>query len=294
MTLKRAVDHLVLAVPSLEAARTRLTQLGFTVAPDARHPFGTENACVFLADATYLEPLAIGSEAESLRSARSGNVFTARDRAFRFRHGPEGLEAVAFKSDDADADHADFVEAGLSAGEILTFSRPFKGADGSTGEAAFKLAFAADLRAPDFYAFSCQRLNMPQVDRATLAAHENGVVGLAGLVLTETQPDDFRDFLGRIVGKAEALLSDQSLTVAAANAALRVMTNAAFEDSFGTRFCAHGRGLRGRAVSFHVASLDAAAALFSRNGVVHARIGDRLIVPHAPGQGVIYSFEEKA
>jgi hypothetical protein len=29
------------------------------VAADARHPFGTENACVFFADGTYLEPLAL-------------------------------------------------------------------------------------------------------------------------------------------------------------------------------------------------------------------------------------------
>ena len=60
MTNARPLDHLVIPVTDLKAARSRLTRLGFTVAAEARHPFGTENACVFLADKTYLEPLAVG------------------------------------------------------------------------------------------------------------------------------------------------------------------------------------------------------------------------------------------
>eukprot|EP01133_Synstelium_polycarpum_P029511 gene29511-36177_t len=41
----RPVDHLVLPVVELDTARQRLEALGFTVAPSAQHPFGTENAC---------------------------------------------------------------------------------------------------------------------------------------------------------------------------------------------------------------------------------------------------------
>ena len=40
----RPLDHLVLPVDTLTQARRRLSNLGFTVADDARHPFGTENA----------------------------------------------------------------------------------------------------------------------------------------------------------------------------------------------------------------------------------------------------------
>ena len=57
----RAIDHLVLPTDSLGVARARLSALGFTVAPDAQHPFGTGNCCVYLQDGTYLEPLAPGS-----------------------------------------------------------------------------------------------------------------------------------------------------------------------------------------------------------------------------------------
>ena len=55
--LPHLLDHLVLPTVNIAMARERLGRLGFTVAPDARHPFGTENACVFFADKTYLEGL---------------------------------------------------------------------------------------------------------------------------------------------------------------------------------------------------------------------------------------------
>lgn len=108
------LDHLVLPTGSLEVARARLTSLGFVVAPTGIHPFGTENCCVFLADGTYLEPLAIGSEQAAIEAAAAGNVFVARDRAYRESRGDEGFSAVVLGTGNADADHVRYVEAGLS------------------------------------------------------------------------------------------------------------------------------------------------------------------------------------
>lgn len=294
MSGSRAIDHLVLAVTTLATARTRLTSLGFTVAPDARHPFGTENACVFLKDGAYLEPLAVGSDADSFASARDGNVFTARDRAFRFRHGQEGLEAVVFQTNDAQADHHGYLDAGLSGGRMLEFSRPFRTPDGVESTASFRLAFAADLRSPDFYAFTCQRINTPAADRSALMAHENGVTGLAGVTLSEPNPQDFADFLKVASRGGSPERIGESLQLRAGGSSLSVVTHAEFEARFGRKYCGHARGLRGRAVSFHVASLAETATLLRRNGVVHETIGKRLVVPEASGQGVLYSFEEQA
>ncbi|SPZ34390.1 putative lactoylglutathione lyase [Agrobacterium tumefaciens] len=47
MTKPYSVDHLVLPVEVIGVAVKRLVSLGFTVAPEALHPFGTQNACVF-------------------------------------------------------------------------------------------------------------------------------------------------------------------------------------------------------------------------------------------------------
>ncbi len=73
------LDHLVLPTAGLDTARQRLEALGFTVAPMGVHPFGTRNCCVYLADGTFMEPLAIGDAAVADDAARAGNVFVARD-----------------------------------------------------------------------------------------------------------------------------------------------------------------------------------------------------------------------
>ncbi len=64
------LDHLVLPVTNIDLARERLGRLGFTVAAEGRHPFGTVNACVFFADKTYLEPLGVASAKECEESVR--------------------------------------------------------------------------------------------------------------------------------------------------------------------------------------------------------------------------------
>src|SRR5436190_12620545 len=147
----RPLDHVVLPVADLAAARARLTALGFTVAPDGVHPFGTANCCVYLRDGTFLEPLAIGDAAQASASALGGNVFTARDAAYRRAVGNDGFSALVITTADAGADQAAFAAAGLSAGEILEFSRPFVGAAGARDTASFRLAFAADRHAPDLF-----------------------------------------------------------------------------------------------------------------------------------------------
>ena len=105
------LDHLVLPTRDLDVARARLTALGFVVAPTGIHPFGTENCCVFLADGTFLEPLAVGDEQAAMKAIAEGNVFVARDRIYRNSHGDEGFSAGAGYH-NADADQARHVEAG--------------------------------------------------------------------------------------------------------------------------------------------------------------------------------------
>lgn len=291
MTTVRPLDHLVIPVTDLKTARARLTRLGFTVAAEARHPFGTENACVFLADKTYLEPLAIGSLEDIARAVSGGNQFVARDRAFRFRNGDEGLSAIVMGTVDADADHAAFRAAGLSAGDQLSFSRIMKFPDGTEIEPSFKLSFAADLRAPDFFAFTCERVNMPPADRSALERHENGVTGIARVVLSENDPGAFADYLRAVTGGAVAGAGNGRMAVATANVALDVVDPATLQNEFGVPRSAE-RGLRGEAVVFKVADLAATARLLESNGVKHMRSAGVILVPREPGQGTLFAFSE--
>src|SRR5690606_32921973 len=150
----RIIDHLVLPVEELAGARGRLERLGFTVAPDARHPFGTVNACVFLADGVYLEPLAIGDDDVCARAAEAGNVFAKRQRQVRSLHPACGFSALVLASDDAAADDAHYRAAAVSAGSMLDFSRKVRTPEGGETTASFRLAFAAGHSA-SFFLFSC-------------------------------------------------------------------------------------------------------------------------------------------
>jgi catechol 2,3-dioxygenase-like lactoylglutathione lyase family enzyme len=49
------LDHIVIAVPDLEAATKNYHQLGFAVVPGGRHPVGTYNSLISLADGSYIE-----------------------------------------------------------------------------------------------------------------------------------------------------------------------------------------------------------------------------------------------
>lgn len=287
----RAVDHVVLPVGSLAVARERLSQLGFTVAPDAVHPFGTENCCVFLADGTYMEPLGIAQRETCEREAARGNVFVARDQAYRFRNGDDGFSAIAFDTDDAGGVHKAFCREGISAGKILRFRRMFENASGARAEAAFAVAFAADLRAPDMFAFACQRVKLPDLDRRGLTRHANGTRSLREVVLSETNPTDFQYFLQEVANQRDQHAHSFGLDLEAANATVSVLNPDGMQAWFGAETPRDERGLKCRALVFGVRDLGKLTAFFDGKDVSYSKISNRIIVGPAPGQGVILAFE---
>src|SRR5262245_25156452 len=198
----RPLDHLVLPVADLATARAWLTALGFSVAPDAVHPFGTANCCVYLADGTFLEPLAIADIEVAAAASRAGNVFTARDAQYRRRSGNNGFSAVVVGTADAAADHRLFASAGFSAGAVLEFSRPFVDAAGKRDTASFALAFAAEPNQADLFFFAAQRVRVPQVDRSALQQHANGALGISRVLLCADRPRAHSQILAEVTGVA--------------------------------------------------------------------------------------------
>ena len=281
------LDHLVLPTADLTVARARLTALGFTVAPRGVHPFGTDNCCVYFSDGTFMEPLAIADAKTVAEAIAVGNTFVARDKAYRDRLGEEGFSAVVFGTGDADADHALYVEAGISAGSRLDFSRPFVDAAGNSDTASFRLAFAA-ADAPESFLFACERVNAPKVDRTSLQAHANGVTGIAEIVAMSSDPPAHYDLL-RAAAHLNGRDSLAEGTLALANASITVLDAAAFEQRFGISPGAPCR-LRFVAVVFYVADSAALRKLLAANGIEPHLRGDSVMVSPAPGQGAVFVF----
>lgn len=288
----RPIDHLVLPVTNLEIARERLSTLGFTVAPDAQHPFGTENCCVFFKDDTFLEPLAIGHRETCEAAALKGNVFVERDQAYRFRKGNEGFSAIVMGTNDADADHKQFRKLNISAGKILSFLRDVDDGNGKISKAGFKLAFASDLRSPDSFFFTCERVNPPKIDKSKLQKHKNGALGISEIVLSEINPTDFQYVLQEVLNQREVDSHSFGMDLKSANANVAVYTPAGLKSYFGIKRPCHSRGLRFRAFVVKVKSLKKTEAVLKKSKVKFAKIAGRLIVDHSDGQGCVIAFEE--
>jgi len=282
MTLPvRPLDHCVLPTADLAIARARLAAMGFTVAPDAVHPFGTANCCVFFADGTYLEPLAVVDPAKAAAASRGGNVFTARDAAYRDCVGEEGFSGLVFGTNDADADHRDFSRSGISAGAQLAFSRPFVDASGHEDTASFKLAFAAASRSPDAFFFTCERVNAPSVDRSALQRHANGVRRIKAVVLEARDPSGFGDFLQHVTGVAPIGTPD-GLCFRVANGEVLVRLS---------QKSPSGPGLRLADIVFGVDDISQVAMLLAGAGIAFDKDPGRITVAPGAGQGAAFVFD---
>jgi hypothetical protein len=273
----RALDHLVMPTADLGTARTRLAALGFTVAPQGVHPFGTVNACVYFADGTFIEPLAVGDAAAVEKAVSDGNSFVARDRMFRTAHGEEGLSAIVLSTKDAADDHDAFMRLGISGGDMVEFSRPSVGADGKADTASFRLAFATD-GSPGAFLFTCERRRVPAIDRSALECHPNTAVRIAGIHAVSDDTDAF----ARVV----ALASDSVARPAGPSGFVIDLANGVID------IAAHAGSTRLVSVTFGVGDLDAAVALFSAKGIGYEMRDNRILVPATTGQGADFLFEE--
>ena len=108
--MRRAIDHLVLPVGDLEAARETYRRMGFTLTPTAHHPWGTANSLVQL-QGNFLELLAV-AEPEKIPAPAPGQFsFGAFSQAFLKKR--QGLSMLVFRSADARRDQAEFAARGL-------------------------------------------------------------------------------------------------------------------------------------------------------------------------------------
>ncbi|MAU96420.1 MAG: lactoylglutathione lyase [Fulvimarina sp.] len=209
----RSIDHLVMPFDTLPAARRWFESLGFVVAPDAIHPFGTGNACVFFADGRYLEPLSVVEEAVYAAAKDEGHLFVERDAAMRDLAERPAISGLGFRSQDALADREQLLEEEAGEDGLVDFERALRLPDGGTTQLYFRLAFAAihSADAPSF--FYCEARHQVKPDRSALTRHPNGATGIAGVRLSASDPQDFRDYLSAVADSPAEAHGDGSLAI---------------------------------------------------------------------------------
>ena len=275
----RPLDHLVFPTASLAAARGRLSALGFTVAPDGVHPFGTRNACMFFADGTFIEPLAIGDADVVEAAVAEGNSFVLGDRSFRAARGDDGFSAIVLGTPDADSDHEEFAALGIARGSMVEFSRPAIDMEGKADTATFRLAFASEPGTPDLFFFTCERRRAPKIDRSALERHDNGAVRLRAIKARANDPEAFTAFLAKFARSSAVRASDGARSVSLANADIHV----ASQDESGVLL---------NQIVFGVSDLSVPRAVLERNKIEHETVSNGIRVPATAGQGADFVFEE--
>ena len=286
----RRVDHLVLPVVELDDARARYTALGFTVSANGLHPFGTENANIYLPDGTFLEPLAVASRETCWTEATRGNPFVRNDQTYRFRVSGEGFSHTVVTTADAEEDYHRFGDLGFGDGPVVSFVRMAERPNHEPEQVGFKLAFAADPRSPDARFFTCETEKAPSLD-ATLTRHPNGAVRLKRVVLSEPNPTDFQYFLQEFLQRRDVAAHSFGMDVEAANATIEVLTPEGLAAHYGLHADPQARGMLHQAYVIGVEDVGATGRWLTEHEVEHVDRRGRLVVPPALGQGTTVCFE---
>src|SRR5882724_324441 len=183
--IDRPLDHLVLCVRDLDAARAAYARLGFTLTPRAVHPFGTQNSLVQL-HGNFLELVAV-ADPSLIRPTEADNFsFAGFSQSYLARR--EGMAMLVFASDDARRDQAQFAASGLETYAPFDFERRAVLPDGSSATVGFSLAFVTDRRLPHAAFFVCQQHAPQYFWKAEYQRHRNTAVAIDDIVMVAAEP----------------------------------------------------------------------------------------------------------
>ena len=280
----------MLPTTTLTLARARLTSLGFTVAVDARHSFGTGNCLVLFKNRTYLEPITILDRNRADMAAAEGIVFVKRLKRFTERQG-EGFAMVAMKSSDAEADVAAFAKAGAGGSPVFRFSRQARLPDGGEREVGFATGFADFPMAPDTTFFVCQHLSEDVLYQASYVEHPNGAEGVMAVVAVADEPAEFHAMLRTATDNMETTVFETGVKVEANGQSVLILTPDAFLARYRIDAPNPRRGLRLAGFEIAVSDLNRAGRYASNSAKRHE---DRIVVPPAPGLGAVIAFQRGA
>jgi catechol 2,3-dioxygenase-like lactoylglutathione lyase family enzyme len=285
----RRLDHLVLPARDLEAQAAFYRRMGFQVGARNVHPWGTENRLAQF-DGCFLELITLPEAAAPPDHAPRRFSF-GRYIGDRLAREGDGMGNLVISTPDAAADAAWFRQAGIADDEPFRFGRKGRRPDGSELELAFTLAFATPAAMPDLSFFACQHHFPENFWNPALQQHDNGVTGVARVVVTHPEPVAALTFLKAYAG-GEPAVSEAGLDVQLANGVLSVWTPDAAQRLIGDDPVVFSREARFAAVVYAVRSLDRTRLTLRANNVPHRAEKTRLVVPSGAAFGVLTAFEE--
>ncbi len=286
--MARGIDHVVHAVHDLDAAGAFYERLGFTVGGRNRHPWGTHNRIVQLAD-SYIEILTVAEPEKIAPPGHRAFSFGAFQRNFLARQ--QGLDMILLEGRDAAADAAGFRAAGMGDFDVFDFARDGRGPEGSSVKLAFSLAFAADPACPQIGFATCQHHFPENFWNPAFQRHVNTAERLAGVVMVADNPADHHIFLSNLVGERELVATSSGITVPTPHGDIQVMHPAAYAQQLGLAAPGLLQGARLAALRFAVRDVSAAVRCLQGAQVPSAMRMGRIVVGPQEAFGAAIAFE---
>ena len=169
------IDHCIIGVRDLEAARAAYARLGFTVTRRGRHMgWGTANYCIMFGP-DYLELLGIINPEE----------FNAGLDEFLKKR--QGLLRIVCRSDDLERTRTHLSAQGFAPGEVQDLGRYLEMPEGDVTP-RFKLSHLPEVDTPGLATFMCQHLTPEMVWRPEWMTHANGATAVYAYTILHHDP----------------------------------------------------------------------------------------------------------
>lgn len=285
------IDHVVHAVADLDRASGLFERLGFTLTPQAQHPFGTGNRLAQL-QGSFIELLAVTKPAEVPEAGPGEFSFGAYNRDFLAAEG-EGMAMLALTSEGWEQDRARLAARGFDLPAPFGFGRTARQPDGREVKLDFRLTFIA---APEFAKaqfFSCDHRHPAEAFwKPAYQAHANGAERVAEVLMVADCPEIYMGPVKRLFGAAVPIMG--GLCANLEGAGLCILEPDAFAETYPKAVPpvpAEGQA-RFAGYRVKVADLGAVEALWMANQVPFRRIGRRLYLTGEDAFGALLAFSE--
>jgi catechol 2,3-dioxygenase-like lactoylglutathione lyase family enzyme len=255
------LDHVVIGVADLDAARERYARMGFTLTDRGHHTVGSSNHCIML-----------GSDYIELLASPADNPHPSRQYYTDFIAAGEGLAGLALATDSARELYSEMLWAGFNPSDALDFSRPVAFADG-VRDARFRITQLDPGKTPGAKVFACEHFTRELVWRPEWQQHANGARAIAAVaMLVDDVPGTARVY-ARLFD-VPVLEIAEGLLVNTGTAPLAFMDAAALAARLpGVALGAHGAPAAA-ALFVHVADRDAAERTLRAGGLRPLRMPD--------------------
>jgi len=227
--MSRGIDHLVLCVNDLKKARIIYETMGFTMTPQAQHPFGTGNTLVQL-DGCFLEVLSVTKPEDIIEASGENFSFPAFNRDY-LKIG-EGMSMLVLDSSDENADRTDFLDKGLHVYPPFDFQRQTTLPSGEQATVGFSLTFLGDPALEKLAFFTCKQWRPDLFWKPEYQHHANGALTIADVFVVAPDVNKAAAFLAAFADAPQTETGPGIISVKTTRGNLSVFTPDAFNRRF--------------------------------------------------------------